>query len=606
MLEYKWNLARALYNLCNPADLLNKILSSEGDAADLEKHIFGYVKSDPAQNSYRQLLYLFQKLGSTDITALSHPDENGLREFLARFPAAKNPSLEEVSFWYTLLNKIGALREDISEDDCIRLYRCAGFETRNYELIRFLCNNRLDFFDTDPDTGHILWPEWAETVQEKLHSAEASEIFSELGLQKTKMPKLHYKRIQEACEFYLSEKNSPAEKLYSFLANPKFDRSVTQLECYFLYFQITENRPQKRGADLWDDLFFAAGLDSELTWFPYVQNAITYWIIQQQKEGLDEWIAQQKSWLQERKSYHPRLKLGGSVVSPEKKALCYKPRIEYDVWKKQISGEENPKDNSAQTRRSISYINSNMNQWGNQIIRKSIIETTLDTEVRRRWYFCRIIDFILEHQIQEYREAAPEIREALKERCWLDNPDDGRKHIVLDKITNAFNFYFEGRKWKEKLYSCAMARFDVRNYVHGRTEVLPVQDLYNMRFGRDTVNALVQQNEKKSSSKKTEEQAFNRKVSREFLLMSVLLSRVFGVNIDMNYVKNHILFNSRFGNEFHDTFFDRYFLETFEMLKNEACFEERARILKEASWTLEEHFLDEGIAVFQRALLARR
>ena len=57
---------------------------------------------------------------------------------------------------------------------------------------------------------------------------------------------------------------------------------------------------------------------------------------------------------------------------------------------------------------------------------------------------------------------------------------------------------------------------------------------------------------------------------------------------------------------FRDTFFDRYFLETFEKIRKEDIFEVRARILKQASWTLEEHFLDEGVAVFQRALLAKR
>ena len=293
------------------------------------------------------------------------------------------------------------------------------------------------------------------------------------------------------------------------------------------------------------------------------------------------------------------------LATPEDKGLRYKPRIEYDIWKKQILGEDLLKDNSAQTRRSISYINANMNQWGNPAIRTSIIETTLDTEIRRRWYFCRIIGFILEHQIQELREATPESGEVLKERCWLD---DDQKRIVLDKITNAFNFYFEGMNWDDAHYACAMGRLKIRNRVHGKTEdpAEADQDLYELRCGRDTINALIQQNEYVHNPKRERELPFNRKVSRELLLMTVLLAGVFGVMIDMNYVKNNILFNSRFGNEFRDTFFDRYFLETFEKIRKEDIFEVRARILKEASWTLEEHFLDEGVAVFQRALLAKR
>ena len=605
MQEYKWALAQALYGLCESTDLVNTLSSAESYAKELEKKSFGYVKNDASQNSYRQLIYIFSELESADTTLLSFPGENHLERFHNRFPNVRNPSLEEVSYWYTLLDGLNVLQNNISEDDCIRLYRYAGFETSRYELTRFLCRNRSDLFHMDANTNHILWPEWEDTVQAKLHSDEASEIFSELGLQKKKLPKLHYKRLQEACEFYSNEKTPPASRLYSFLANPKFNRPVTQIECYFLYFQITENRPQKRGAGLWDDLFAAAGFDSELTWFPYVQNAITYWVIQQRKEGLDEWISQQKSWLQESKAYRPHLNLDPLLTAPEDKGLHYKPRIEYDIWKKQILGEDLLKDNSAQTRRSISYINANMNQWGNPAIRTSIIETTLDTEIRRRWYFCRIIGFILEHQIQELREATPESREVLKERCWLD---DDQKRIVLDKITNAFNFYFEGMNWDDAHYACAMGRLKIRNRVHGKTEdpAEADQDLYELRCGRDTINALIQQNEYVHNPKRERELPFNRKVSRELLLMTVLLAGVFGVMIDMNYVKNNILFNSRFGNEFRDTFFDRYFLETFEKIRKEDIFEVRARILKEASWTLEEHFLDEGVAVFQRALLAKR
>ena len=106
--------------------------------------------------------------------------------------------------------------------------------------------------------------------------------------------------------------------------------------------------------------------------------------------------------------------------------------------------------------------------------------------------------------------------------------------------------------WDDAHYACAMGRLKIRNRVHGKTEdpAEADQDLYELRCGRDTINALIQQNEYVHNPKRERELPFNRKVSRELLLMTVLLAGVFGVMIDMNYVKNNILFNSRFGNEF--------------------------------------------------------
>lgn len=124
-----------------------------------------------------------------------------------------------------------------------------------------------------------------------------------------------------------------------------------------------------------------------------------------------------------------------------------------------------------------------------------------------------------------------------------------------------------------------------------------------------------------------------RKVSREMLLLTVLLSIANDVDIQREYITDHILFNGRFpemkltdeqGKENqHCTVFDEYFIELFKNLKNEKSLDSKKRTLRAKCGELEQEYLfesmytiddlkneagspDDGIAIFHEILLGKR
>lgn len=89
-------------------------------------------------------------------------------------------------------------------------------------------------------------------------------------------------------------------------------------------------------------------------------------------------------------------------------------------------------------------------------------------------------------------------------------------------------------------------------------------------------------------------------VSRELLLLFVLLAKFYGVSFEDDYLGKHILGNSRFSPILdEENRFDAFFKETCDDIADCKTFVEKVDTISAAANAMEEYYLEQGIAPFQ-------
>lgn len=490
---------------------------------------------------------------------------------------------EEVYCVCDMLGRCDYFPHDMKNDDFIKIYENANYNVSRCKWILYLCDIIKEKIVEDIRNNFIFNSFMLN-----------SDIFKEMNLNVFIIKPIHFNSIKKQCNIFLDSKEDLNKKFFQFFCKDMpenvpllcKDSSTLAIQCFFMYFYLTENMYADRGVELLDTIFSKAGLDSGMRRLPYVENAITF-SIAKNNHSFDEWISAQRNWLEIKTQYTASLQLG-SIINENpileyenectKKKSNYRQRtfVFYDEWvEKIITPGLETNENMQATQNSLNKIFVGMKNWENEQVRNFIIQDILNTELRRRWYFCRIINLIIEQQIKGIK-GLDYVREipAPVETRWLDD----HNQIIINKIVKAFNFCFDGANIEDNqseglAFGVLTQRKQQYNAPHDK------QKDGTERPMTHEISDLIRQTDSGKNGKK-------RKVGRKLLLMTVLLSKVYGVEeIDLNYVTTHILFNSRYGIEINseNNDFDKFFLDTYNKLEKTTVFQDRIRVLRNCS-----------------------
>lgn len=226
------------------------------------------------------------------------------------------------------------------------------------------------------------------------------------------------------------------------------------------------------------------------------------------------------------------------------------------------------------------------------------LKKVLNTYERAKYYFFRNILRIIERQMEDILQAMVEYREAngkggtaklesLVSACWFEKINGAGNHsdVPWSKIAEGFskvNLSIDQIRedmWNSRIRPSSIARAFNESF-----------SLYGFAFEKtiNDENQTASRNVAPRIQKLLMER--NQKVSREILLLSVLLARANGIDeqMDMTYVKEHILYNSRFSKELNekDNAVDGYFIYMMNEFDQISCVEERKDLLKKVSENL--------------------
>lgn len=441
--------------------------------------------------------------------------------------------------------------------------------------------------------------------------------------------------------------------------------------CIFTYFLITETRLFQDNieeciscAKLYKDIMMSAGYTYEQDVYPYMEDYIRAYVLRT-NQGLDIYQGLLADW----DKYSDLIKedLDNDLILPY---IDENRQLTFEQWQDIIDSGLEQADNEKRTRNSMILMQRKMEDFicdeskrGKKEIRlvfsSDIIHSVRNTEKRRTWYMFRMLSVIIEHQIdmvveslEDYRADQLGANEAVKaaiDACWLEKgKEEGIDNVYatwsqigqnlniveevpIEKIEKAlrmsriniakmgsdYDYYFDGvytdfdekeEKRKKRNKGYAFATYKMRRGLYDETdEDVAIQERTAERGLKGILSG-------------------RGGVSREMLLLTVLISLASGVKIAKNYVTNHVLFNSRFSRVYDKySAFDNYFCETFDALYDtfdSASNSFAIEILKKRSGLLEEEYIYEpmytldsleekkkdetGIAIFHDILFGKK
>ena len=435
----------------------------------------------------------------------------------------------------------------------------------------------------------------------------------------------------------------------------RFEKTLERRYLYFVYFLLVQSGLyQGNNVELFSELSDLAGYDYNEVNFPYMGDAIFYYVLKTNQDS-NAFLELLKSWEKHVVSQQGTLKLSYSTLLNQREnsleVINYR-QLEQIV---QEGMEEN--DNTAATRHSLSKIESdlemviansekkNLNKCTDitEIFPMTLCTSINNTEVRRQWYFFKLIHMIVDRQIKEiveciekYRTQEKNPKSTRKElinlfrNSWLEKEDHVKlrgtwmqiakepekfmkyekselqellkqSRIKIGNVTKDFNEYFEGNvgsraafeKYEERIYTFEISEdFKELGRIEKRNKMAPrnIEQHFRQLLTQKSI------------------------VSREMLLLCCLMAKVKGVDIRKEYVQGHILFNSRCTSKLYvDTsVFDSYFETTFDKLAKIETMEEKIQVLKKHSSEMERSYLrmgqyqEGGIAIFHNALKGGR
>lgn len=397
-------------------------------------------------------------------------------------------------------------------------------------------------------------------------------------------------------DFFLKEEDSTIDEKAVEKSNCV---SLLTILFFFFYFRVKNTYAGNR-IEFLELLLFGSGLNINIHAYRNMEDIILLYTAKI-NEDFTYWTRQRLAWkniLSEEK-ITPNLQLG--EVSDSNYALWRDNRINLgcEIF-----------ENERITRNSILIMSKEVAEWegfpdssevDDRKRNKSIeiMRYSFDAEMRRLFYFNRILSHIIDAQNSPYYEE----NKTVQRYILLE----GEK-IIIDKVTIMLNTFFDGIDLEEEDYreKCALAkcrprqtraidsgRLYANQLIKNRMNDAKVDTPDIFRSQRSSINSIMLNNEKT--------------VSRELILMMILILKVFEpTKWTLNYIAKHVLFNCRFNTELRDTQFDLYFKETFLELEKIVSYEDvdkRIKLLQSKSFEFERDYLCIGKEPFNRFVL---
>lgn len=434
------------------------------------------------------------------------------------------------------------------------------------------------------------------------------------------------------------------------------DKACSKQEVLQLFFVLIEAKLYEgEHVMLYKTLLEAAGHEYLAFSFASMEEIILSYILQTQQD-YDTYASQIAGWK----------RLESILLDSEEEGdmlrLPYVDNVNclsFEQWKETLDKGLEAIENEKRTRLSMASIGNEFisvlkdkTKVGKKNIQEvfsmEMFQRAINAQERRKWYFMRILSFVIEKQIQDilkgienYRAgkegAIAQLQKCVAD-CWLEKEEKSSLHfakswsqvaenpnlvsafsmeqikeelyhsrVVPAQIAKNFNYCFDAQVLEDEnevdeqvKKGYAFEGYKLRCHLHAFCEMEDYEKALRTRAAAYRIQDMLMY-------KKC-------KVSREMLLLTVLLARALGVDIDMDYTLNHVLNNSRFPNKLNGSIFDIYFEDVMDDFAHFKAVEERISVLQMRSGDLEEQYLgwDEenevwngGIAVFHEILYAK-
>ena len=381
---------------------------------------------------------------------------------------------------------------------------------------------------------------------------------------------------------------------------------VKRILCYYFYFYAVEANvamPRGNNTAYFSDLFRKAGHDPGIDTWEHMEDVVTYYEVKNGHHA-EQWKKELIIWNEKSENSGARLK------KPENM------QTKYQSWYNAVMmpGFDEKKEGEV-TQDTVAEID----RWkdGAEGIDPNMISVILDTELRRHWYFCRLLQLIMEKRINDNGTLKAIGKQGFCVHLeWIRKSKENK--IVVNQIASTFNYAFDG------------SGNDDTGNDERRVAFAPLNErLYNYRMlaeVRGEKEAKRYESREKMSdlrpcAKILDSLIFykhDRKVGRNLLLLTSLLAKAYDVGVgngrefSLEYVKEHVLKNCRYNSELDSTNrFDEYFEETFKKLgetrggDEEGQLLERLTLLREATGEMEKQYLRNGIAILNLSLLGK-
>lgn len=383
--------------------------------------------------------------------------------------------------------------------------------------------------------------------------------------------------------------------------NPSDTCSFSKEDLLYLCWVLKENNLCKEDcSSLYEELLEIVGVEYNPLLFSNVED-ITLSLVLQTGQGFWSYAHLLRNWMEKEEQ--------GSLILPYANHI---DKLTLEQCKKIVEAGMEEADNVQATRVSMFTIESEFNkvlanklydgkQGVHDIFSKSFCEKIVNTEARRKFYFFRILLRIIEKQVEdilkalkEYcdgeRKAGTQKIEKLVSECWFVKEKGAGNHsdIPWSKIAEGPRKVIRLEKEADQRISIEQVEEDLWNSrIRPSSIAKSFNDAFSMHgyaFEKECEDGTGRNVAPRIQKLLLES---NQKVSREMLLLSVLLARANGIDVqmDMDYVQEHILYNSRYsktldvkGNEI-----DGYFVYLMEEFDEISCPEARMKLLKEVS-----------------------
>lgn len=405
----------------------------------------------------------------------------------------------------------------------------------------------------------------------------------------------------------------------------------TKRQCIFYCFLLERSGAwMNSGLKTYEDLLSKAGIPYSPTAFENMEDTITQYILKTD-HSFERWILLNDDWKRHEQDYEKDL-IEPFIDSEESKKNLTVRRI-----KELLEPGMNEEETTQGTRMSLKSIVASMEEIivdPNNIYAETIgelfkgrdrmIKLILDTETRRQWYFLRMIDSIIEKQTENLldaseaqdRAAFAKARDSLwlekerssstVEKTWCDvtlsdNYDPGEleeainvSFIVPAKVLNGFCECLDG----EETIDINLETGE-KNYNGGRLKSLIFENekVVEGQYADDLDEEYDHKQHNYGKQYRTGESLFRqhlfsgRTVTKELLLLTVLVAYANGVKYSTAHVKNHILFNSRYPRDL-ETFnlFTEFYNEALEKMNMLESTDDRKKTMREIAGEYQEYY----------------
>lgn len=367
----------------------------------------------------------------------------------------------------------------------------------------------------------------------------------------------------------------------------------------FFFFYIVKKEPRLYTTDFLRLLYESANKYYDVENLSDVSSAILFISIIKGK-NFHFYKDQLLYWNEHKEEYKPKLNL-----------RCTSSTMPYDEWVLKLSdGKEGDFENTQTTRASINIINTSIGDWDgfdinseNNEKTKDLVSLLLDSKQRRLYYFSVILDKIILAQ-KKYRLM--NLEDVFEPICY-------RQRLIVDRLLTILNSSFDGTTlWDEfdadDTDGWALGSIKARLYAF---DFIDDEDYSgNERGKRKYLRAYMigqyQNGEKERRKGKEVDKEII--ISKELLLMMILILKMYSPDTMPLDDVTRILYNSRYGDELSNSLFDEFFEVAFSNIKDlgvASSFRERLRELKKTSAYYEEISLLDNKALFAEAILGR-